>query len=172
MTRSSQESRGEGIRDKDALWFWNMHNIERLMMMRTSDWRVGANVRGNLRQGMTQQQAEAHSRRIHPLYGNPLTRHGRTAQRRSGVAAGPKKSVSGSRPPNSVDRVKATNRVARLFATCPRACPRTCCMESGPAFDEELNPHLIPVERMSSIMPARWRSKRKTKHEKRRLESS
>jgi hypothetical protein len=61
----------EGVRDKDVLWFWNMHNVERILMMRTFDWCVGANVQANLRQGMTQQEAEAHSRKIHPLYGNP-----------------------------------------------------------------------------------------------------
>jgi hypothetical protein len=67
LTRIAQE----GVRDKDVRWYWNMHNIDRLMMMRTFDWCVGANVLANLRQGMTQQHAEAHSRKVHPLYGNP-----------------------------------------------------------------------------------------------------
>lgn len=61
----------EGVRDKDVIWFWGMHNLDRVLMMRTFALHVGACILSGLRQGMTQEQAHTQARQIHPLYGNP-----------------------------------------------------------------------------------------------------
>jgi hypothetical protein len=63
--------RAEGVRDKDVKWFWDMHNLERILMMRTFTMSVGAFIMSERVQGKSLVEAHVSAKRIHPLYGNP-----------------------------------------------------------------------------------------------------
>ena len=60
----------EGVRDRDVIWFWDMHNLDRVMMMFMFTLCVGV-LDSHSRNGLSPEQAGFETRKIHPLYGNP-----------------------------------------------------------------------------------------------------
>ena len=61
----------EGVREADILWLWNMSNLERLFMIRTTECIVGAKWLELRQQGMTADQAQHRSRQLNPVFGDP-----------------------------------------------------------------------------------------------------
>ena len=61
----------EGVRDRDVIWFWDMHNLDRVMMMFMFTLCVGACWNSHSENGLSPEQAGFETRKIHPLYGNP-----------------------------------------------------------------------------------------------------
>jgi phage pi2 protein 07 len=66
-----EKKRTESVRDEDIRWWWNMHDLERRMMLKVDDLTRGAMFINSLDKGMRDDEAAATVRRYHPMYGNP-----------------------------------------------------------------------------------------------------
>jgi len=72
------KKRKEGVRDEDIKWWWNMHDIERRMLLAFDTW-VAFSLFLKLREedGVSAEKAGKRVRKIHPLFGDPDdTTHG------------------------------------------------------------------------------------------------
>ena len=72
-----ERGRKEGVRNEDIRWWWNMNDVERMMMLKTDEFfRMALFIK--LRQeGKTPEEAGIRVKKFHPIYGNPDdTTHG------------------------------------------------------------------------------------------------
>jgi hypothetical protein len=69
--RSDPKIGAEGVREADILWFWNMSNVERLFLTRTSEFIFMSSFLALCRQGLTSDQARARCRQLNPIFGDP-----------------------------------------------------------------------------------------------------
>lgn len=64
--------RKEGVRDEDIRWWWNMHDLERRMMLTFDDIsRHSLFVRLRKEEGLNAEEAAREVRKFHPIYGDP-----------------------------------------------------------------------------------------------------
>ena len=65
------KKRQEGVKDEDMRWWWNMHDLERRMMLKIDDISRMALFIKEREQGRTDEKAAAKVRKYFPMYGNP-----------------------------------------------------------------------------------------------------
>lgn len=65
------KKRKEGVRNEDIRWWWNMHDLERCMMVEIDNITRGAVYIDGLENGMSFEEAAAKVRKYHPMYGEP-----------------------------------------------------------------------------------------------------
>jgi hypothetical protein len=63
--------RSEGVRDLDILWWWNMHDLERRMMLKVDEQRRTTEYLRYRQAGLSKAQAGEQVRRFYPTYGDP-----------------------------------------------------------------------------------------------------
>jgi len=61
----------EGVREEDIRWWWNMHDLERQMMLQMDMLTKTVLLVSLIEQGMTPEEAGDDVRRSHPYYGHP-----------------------------------------------------------------------------------------------------
>lgn len=64
------KKRKEGVRDEDIRWWWNMHDIERCMMVEWDNIPRMAMYTHSVEHGMSFEEAAAKVRKHHPMYGD------------------------------------------------------------------------------------------------------
>jgi hypothetical protein len=66
------KKRAEGVRDEDVRWFWNMHDLERRMMLKVDELFKFA-LFEKLRQedGLNEKEAFNEVKKFQPIYGDP-----------------------------------------------------------------------------------------------------
>jgi hypothetical protein len=70
--RSMLESRRtEGVRDEDVRWWWNMHDLERRMMLKVDEQRRTTQYLRHRQSGLSKGEAGARVRMYYPTYGDP-----------------------------------------------------------------------------------------------------
>lgn len=63
--------RREGVRDEDIRWWWNMHDLERRMMLKVDEaWRMALYLYEKDK-GIDENKAAEGVRKFYPIYGNP-----------------------------------------------------------------------------------------------------
>jgi hypothetical protein len=66
------KKRKEGVRDEDIRWWWNMHDLERRMMLKVLDVTKLAFYEKLIeRDGLSEDEALKRLRKTFPIYGNP-----------------------------------------------------------------------------------------------------
>jgi len=65
------KKRHEEVRDEDIRWWWNMHDLERRMMLKIDDISRMALFIKEKEQGRTAEEAAAKVRKYFPMFGNP-----------------------------------------------------------------------------------------------------
>ncbi len=65
------EKRKEGVRNEDIRWWWNMHDLERCIMVEIDNLPRMAVYTHSLEHGMSFEEAAAKVRKCHPMYGEP-----------------------------------------------------------------------------------------------------
>lgn len=63
------EKRKEGVRNEDIRWWWNMHDLERCIMVEIDNLPRMAVYTHSLEHGMSFEEATAKVRKCHPMYG-------------------------------------------------------------------------------------------------------
>lgn len=61
----------EGVRDADIRWWWNMHDLERRMMLKVDELHGMAMFIDSIEKGMKENKAGERVRKYHPIYGDP-----------------------------------------------------------------------------------------------------
>ena len=62
--------RKEGVTDQDIIWWWNMHDLERRMLMKIADYHRMIMYLHTLDQGMSQNVAANKVKKYHPIFGD------------------------------------------------------------------------------------------------------
>ncbi len=66
------KKRSEGIRDEDVRWFWNMHDLERRMMLKVDDlFKFSLFIKLREEDGLNEKEAANEVKKFHPMYGDP-----------------------------------------------------------------------------------------------------
>ncbi len=60
-----------GARDADIRWWWNMHDLERRIMVKVDELNRMAMFIDSLEKGMKENKASERVRKFHPIYGDP-----------------------------------------------------------------------------------------------------
>jgi len=63
--------RNEGVRNEDVLWWWNMHDLERRMMLKVDEQRRTTQYLRYRQAGLSKGEAGARVRMYYPTYGDP-----------------------------------------------------------------------------------------------------
>jgi hypothetical protein len=64
--------RKEGVRDEDIRWWWNMHPLERKMMLKFDDVnKLSVFTRIRKEEGLNEEEAAKEVRKFHVIYGEP-----------------------------------------------------------------------------------------------------
>jgi len=64
--------RKEGVRDEDIRWWWNMHPLERKMMLKVDDViKLSEFTRIQKEEGLNEEEAAKKVRKFHVIYGEP-----------------------------------------------------------------------------------------------------
>ena len=64
--------RKEGVRDEDIRWWWNMHPLERKMMLKFDDVnKLSVFTRIRKEEGLNEEEAAKKVRKFHVIYGEP-----------------------------------------------------------------------------------------------------
>ena len=64
--------RKEGVRDEDIMWWWNMHPLERKMMLKVDDViKLSEFTRIQKEEGLNEEEAAKKVRKFHVIYGEP-----------------------------------------------------------------------------------------------------
>jgi hypothetical protein len=64
--------RKEGVRDEDIRWWWNMHPLERKMMLKVDDViKLSEFARIQKEEGLNEEEAAKKVRKFHVIYGEP-----------------------------------------------------------------------------------------------------
>jgi hypothetical protein len=66
-----EKKRSEGVRNADILWWWNMHDLERRMMLKVDEQRRTTEYLRYRQAGFSKDEAGEKVRRFYPSYGNP-----------------------------------------------------------------------------------------------------
>jgi len=66
-----ERKRREGVRNEDILWWWNMHDLERRMMLKVDEQRRTTEYLRYRQAGLSKDEAGAQVRKFYPSYGNP-----------------------------------------------------------------------------------------------------
>ena len=66
------KKRSEGVRDEDIRWWWNMHDIERRMMVKFDDWsKLTLFIKFREENGYGPDMAMVRVRKLFPIFGDP-----------------------------------------------------------------------------------------------------
>lgn len=65
------KKRKEGVRDEDIRRWWNMHDLERRMMLKIDEWLRATIYIEGLAKGYEKKEADARFRKFLPIYGDP-----------------------------------------------------------------------------------------------------
>jgi len=65
------KKRKEGVRNEDIRWWWNMHDLERCMMVEMDNLPRMAMFTHSVEHGMSFEEAAAKVKKYHPKYGDP-----------------------------------------------------------------------------------------------------
>ena len=65
------KKREEGVRDDDIRWWWNIHDLERRMMLKVDELNRMAMFMDCVQKGMGEEAAAIKVRKYHPIYGDP-----------------------------------------------------------------------------------------------------
>lgn len=66
------KKRKEGIKDEDIRWWWNMHDLERRMMLKVDDMcRLAVFIKLREEEGLNEREAAKRVRKSHPVFGDP-----------------------------------------------------------------------------------------------------
>ena len=71
FARMVERRRAEGVREEDIRWWWNMHDLERQMMLQMDMLAKTALLVSLVEKGMSPEDAGDDVRRSHPYYGHP-----------------------------------------------------------------------------------------------------
>ena len=63
--------RKEGVKNEDVLWWWNMHDLERRMMLKVDEQRRTTQYLRYRQAGLSKDEAGARIRTYYPTYGDP-----------------------------------------------------------------------------------------------------
>ena len=63
--------RNEGVKNEDLLWWWNMHDLERRMMLKVDEQRRTTQYLRYRQSGLSKGEAGARVRTYYPTYGDP-----------------------------------------------------------------------------------------------------
>ena len=63
--------RNEGVRNEDVLWWWNMHDLERRMMLKVDEQRRTTQYLRHRQAGLSKDEAGERVRTYYPTYGDP-----------------------------------------------------------------------------------------------------
>ncbi len=63
--------RQEGVRNEDIRWWWNMHDLERRMMLKVDEQRRTTQYLRYRQAGLSKEEAGAKVRTYYPTYGDP-----------------------------------------------------------------------------------------------------
>jgi len=67
-----EKKRREGVRDEDIRLWWNLSNLERMMMLKVDEFhRLSLHVKCCQDDSLSAEQATKQVRKFHPIYGNP-----------------------------------------------------------------------------------------------------
>lgn len=68
--------RSEGVRDEDIKWWWNMHDLEKRMMVEVDNW-LGLTLFLKLRKenGLNEEEAGKRVKKSRPIFGDPDDAH-------------------------------------------------------------------------------------------------
>lgn len=66
-----ERKRSDGVKNEDILWWWNMHDLERRMMLKVDEQRRTTEYLRYRQAGLSKYEAGAQVRKFHPSYGNP-----------------------------------------------------------------------------------------------------
>jgi len=66
------KKRKEGVKDEDIRWWWNMHDLERRMMLKIDDiFRLALFAKLVEEDGLTKEEAAKRVRKLFPIFGDP-----------------------------------------------------------------------------------------------------
>jgi len=66
------KKRAEGVIDEDVRWFWNMHDLERRMMLKVDDmFQLSLFIKLTEEDGLSEKEAANQVKKFHPMYGDP-----------------------------------------------------------------------------------------------------
>ena len=63
--------REDGVRDKDIIWFWNMHPLERCMLEIDDENSRMTTFMANIEKGISHEESANQVRKFHPMFGDP-----------------------------------------------------------------------------------------------------
>ena len=63
--------RQEGVRDEDVIWWWNLHDLERRMMLKVDEQRRTTQYLRYRQAGLSKDEAGERVRMYYPTYGDP-----------------------------------------------------------------------------------------------------
>jgi DNA-directed RNA polymerase subunit F len=66
------KKRNEGVKDQDIRWWWNMHDLERRMMLKHDEWcKVTVFEKFREEDGLSMDEAGKRVGKTYPIFGNP-----------------------------------------------------------------------------------------------------
>ena len=65
------KKRSEGVRDEDIRWWWNMHDLERRMMIQVDIWSAFALFLKLKEDGLSEEEAGKRVKKSRPIFGDP-----------------------------------------------------------------------------------------------------
>src|SRR3989344_4957061 len=67
-----EKKRREGVRDEDIRWWWNLDNLEKMMMLKVDEFhRMALHIKCRQEDGLSVERAAEQVRQHHPIFGNP-----------------------------------------------------------------------------------------------------
>ena len=67
-----EKKRREGVRDEDIRWWWNLDNLEKMMMLKVDEFhRMALHIKCRQEDGLSVERAAEQVRKHHPIFGNP-----------------------------------------------------------------------------------------------------
>lgn len=66
------KKRNEGVKDQDVIWWWNIHDLERRIMLKHDDWcKVTVFKKFREEDGLSKDEAGKRVGKTYPIFGNP-----------------------------------------------------------------------------------------------------
>lgn len=66
------KKRSDGVKDEDIKWWWNLHDIERRLLLTIDNWfRIAADLRYRHEDGLSDENAVAELKKAFPMFGEP-----------------------------------------------------------------------------------------------------
>jgi len=66
------KKRNEGVKNEDIRWFWNMHELEKRMMLKVDDlFKFSLFIKLREEDGFNEKEAADEVKKFHPTYGDP-----------------------------------------------------------------------------------------------------